>query len=153
MTKNHNLFKIDPGAHRVIATVSRITGIPISQIRGINRQRIVVNARRIAMVLINDLNKGYSTITIGAIFKRDHATVLHAFKVHTDLFDVDKEYQNLFEICRVASGIKKMGDANNKDDVISMLTARVEALEYENNELTEQLNNVKEVANGEKILE
>tara|TARA_R110000744_G_scaffold123547_4_gene228816 strand:+ start:155 stop:616 length:462 start_codon:yes stop_codon:yes gene_type:complete len=153
MTKKAALFKIAPEAHRAIATVSRVTGIPISNIRGKHRQRDIVNARRISMVLVNDLNKGYSTITIGAIFKRDHATVLHAFKVHTDLYDVDRSYQTLFDACRVAAGIEKMGDSKNKDDIIFMLTARVETLEYENQELIEQLNNIKEATDGEKILE
>jgi hypothetical protein len=46
-----------------------------------------------------------------------------------------------------------MGDSKNKDDIIFMLTARVETLEYENQELIEQLNNIKEATDGEKILE
>lgn len=85
------LYKLDANVARILATVSRLTEVPISKIRGKTRQGEVVAARRICMVLINDKLK-YSTTVNAGVFHRDHATVLHSFKVHSDLMDVDKSY-------------------------------------------------------------
>ena len=138
------LYKLDANVARILATVSRLTEVPISKIRGKLRTGEVVAARRICMVLINDKLK-YSSTVNAAVFRRDHATVLHAFKVHSDLMDVDKAYEEFFNICATAVGIKGMGDSNNKDDMIAKFAARIEHLEYENNDLKEQLSKVKEI--------
>ena len=138
------LYKLDSNVARIIATVSRLTEIPISKIRGRTRHSQVVTARRICMVLIND-KLHYSTVVNASIFHRDHATVLHAFKVHSDLMDVDKAYEEFFNICATAVGIKGMGDCNDKDDMIAKFAARVEYLEHENEELKESIKNIKEL--------
>ena len=138
------LYKLDSNVARIIATVSRLTEIPISKIRGKTRHSEVVTARRICMVLINDKLR-YSTTVNASIFHRDHATVLHAFKVHSDLMDVDKAYQEFYNICATAVGIQGMADSNDKDDMIAKFAARVEHLEYENQELKEQINKVSEI--------
>ena len=138
------LYKLDSNVARIIATVSRLTELPISKIRGRTRHSQVVTARRICMVLIND-KLHYSTVVNASIFHRDHATVLHAFKVHSDLMDVDKAYEEFFNICATAVGIKGMGDCNDKDDMIAKFAARVEHLEYENEELKEQINKITEL--------
>ena len=135
------LYKLDANVARILATVSRLTEVPISKIRGKTRNGEVVAARRICMVLIND-KLNYSSIVNAAVFRRDHTTVLHAFKVHSDLMDVDKAYEEFFNICATAVGIKGMGDCNDKDDMIAKFAARVEYLEHENEELKEQINKV-----------
>ena len=140
------LYKLDANVARILATVSRLTEIPISKIRGKTRHSQVVTARRICMVLINDKLR-YSTTVNAAIFHRDHATVLHAFKVHADLMDVDKPYQEFYGICATAVGIKNMSDANDKDDMIAKFAARVEYLEHENAELKQYLNEIKLIVN------
>jgi hypothetical protein len=138
------LYKLDANVARILATVSRLTEVPISKIRGKLRTGEIVAARRICMVLINDKLK-YSSVVNAAVFSRDHATVLHAFKVHSDLMDVDKAYEEFFNICATAVGIKGMGDCNDKDEMIAKFAARVEYLEYENQELKEQINKVSEI--------
>ena len=138
------LYKLDANVARILATVSRLTEVPISKIRGKTRNGEIVAARRICMVLIND-KLHYSSTVNAAIFHRDHATVLHAFKVHSDLMDVDKAYEEFFNICATAVGIKGMGDSNDKDEMIKKFAARVEYLEHENEELKEQIINVKQL--------
>jgi len=138
------LYKLDANVARILATVSRLTEVPISKIRGKTRNGEIVAARRICMVLIND-KLHYSSTVNAAIFHRDHATVLHAFKVHSDLMDVDKAYEEFFNICATAVGIKGMGDCNDKDEMIKKFAARVEYLEHENEELKEQIINVKQL--------
>ncbi len=58
-----------------------------------SRKREVVQARQIAMYLSKQLTKN-SLSSIGfTIGQRDHATVLHACKIVTDLMDIDKNFR------------------------------------------------------------
>ena len=139
------LHKLDMRSARIIATVSRLTEISIKDIRGKSRLREVTNARRIAMVLINDILR-YNLSEIGRIFGKHHATVLHTFKVHNDLWDVDKRYRQFFDLCAAALGVKGVSDSNNKDEIIEKLIARIEYLEEENRELIEQMDEIKQLA-------
>jgi len=59
-----------------------------------SRKREVVQARQIAMYLSKQLTKN-SLSSIGfTIGQRDHATVLHACKIVTDLMDIDKNFRS-----------------------------------------------------------
>jgi len=58
-----------------------------------SRKREVVQARQIAMYLSKQMTKN-SLSSIGfTIGQRDHATVLHACKIVTDLMDIDKGFR------------------------------------------------------------
>lgn len=58
-----------------------------------SRKREVVQARQIAMYLSKQLTKN-SLSSIGlTIGQRDHATVLHACKIVSDLMDIDKNFR------------------------------------------------------------
>ena len=59
--------------------------------------------------------------------------------------DVDRAYEEFFNICATAVGIKGMGDCNDKDEMIKTFAARVDYLEQENTELKEALDKVKEL--------
>jgi hypothetical protein len=135
---------IDTACVKILATVSRLTDVSIREMRGKTRAHDAVEARRICMVLINDKLR-YSCTRVGKIFNRDHATALHAYKVHANLLDVDKHYQEFYSICATAVGIEKMSDANDRKDVILKLGARIEFLEAENEELAEQIKEIKTV--------
>ena len=123
------LHKIDSNVARILATVSRITEVPISKIRGKLRTTEVVTARRICMVLIND--------------KLNYSTTVNA------AMDVDKPYQEFFNLCATAVGIKGMSDANDKDDLLARFAARVEHLEHENEDLKTKLIQILEIINHE----
>ena len=59
-----------------------------------SRKREVVQARQIAMYLSKQMTKN-SLSSIGfTIGQRDHATVLHACKIVTDLMDIDKSFRS-----------------------------------------------------------
>ena len=139
------LHKLDMRSARIIATVSRLTEISIAEIRGKSRLREVVNSRRICMVLINDVLK-YNLSQIGRIFGKSHCTVLHTFKSHRDLWDVDKRYREFFDLCAAALGVKGVSDSNDKDEIIQNLIARIEFLQEENKELIEQMDEIKQLA-------
>lgn len=59
-----------------------------------SRKREVVQARQIAMYLSKQLTKSSLTSIGSTIGQRDHATVLHACKIVTDLMDIDKNFRN-----------------------------------------------------------
>ena len=143
------IYKLDSRIARVIATVSRLTDVPISKIRGKSRLGEIVTARRIAMVLIDSFND-YTSTTIGAAFNKDHATVLHALKVHKDLMDVDPGYRDFFNICQTTVGVAKIADSKNKDDIIEKLAQRVDYLEQENRSLLNDIQRVKDVLTYEE---
>ena len=138
------IYKLDPRIARIIATVFRLTDVPISKIRGKRKTNEIVTARRIAMVLIHSLND-YTLTTIGSAFKKDHATVHHALKKHQDFMDTDPGYRDFFSICATTVGIDKISDSKNKDDIIAKLAQRVDYLEQENEELQKLLTNIKEM--------
>jgi len=143
--QKEKLYKLDMRSARIIATVSRLTEISIAEIRGKSRLREVVNSRRICMVLINDVLK-YNLSQIGRIFGKSHCTVLHTFRSHNDLWDVDKRYREFFDLCAAALGVKGVSDSNDKDEIIQNLIARIEFLEEENKELIEQMDEIKQLA-------
>jgi len=138
------IYKLDPRIARIIATISRLTDVPISKIRGKLKTNEVVTARRVAMVLIHSLND-YTLTTIGSAFKKDHATVYHALKKHRDFIDTDPGYRDFYNICATTVGVDKISDSKNKDDIIAKLAQRVDYLEQENEEYKKTLIDIKEM--------
>jgi chromosomal replication initiator protein len=59
-----------------------------------SRKREVVQARQIAMYLSKQLTKNSLSSIGNAIGQRDHATVLHACKIVTDLMEIDKNFRS-----------------------------------------------------------
>lgn len=59
-----------------------------------SRKREVVQARQIAMYLSKQLTKNSLSSIGSAIGQRDHATVLHACKIVTDLMETDKNFRS-----------------------------------------------------------
>ncbi len=75
-------------------TVCEYFSLSVDSISTKSRKREVVQARQIAMYLSKQLTKN-SLSSIGfTIGKRDHATVLHACKIVTDLMDIDKNFRS-----------------------------------------------------------
>lgn len=70
-----------PEASAIIRVVIERTRIPAYELLGARRWKRVAQARGVAMTLCYDL-LGFSMPEVGAIFNRDHTTVLHATRVH-----------------------------------------------------------------------
>ncbi|MBB3187042.1 chromosomal replication initiator protein DnaA [Microbacter margulisiae] len=72
-------------------------GLKIEDMLSKRRDRQLAQARQIAMYLAKNYTQ-HSLSAIGAsIGKRDHATVLHACKVVSDLMEIDKTYKGCIE--------------------------------------------------------
>ena len=86
----------------IIETVCKHYGMDVATIHTKSRKREVVQARQIAMFLAKD-NTDFSTARIGKLIgNRDHATVLHAFKIIKEQEEVDKNFHEELEEIRIA---------------------------------------------------
>jgi len=79
----------------IISVVCQAYGVTFEQINVRSRKRELVEPRQIIMTLLVVL-AGYFTTTAGAIFERDHATVLSSKKIVSALLDTDKEFRIRF---------------------------------------------------------
>jgi|TARA_R100000030_G_scaffold18227_1_gene12520 hypothetical protein len=116
--------------HRIMQAVSKPTGISIEDMIGSSRFTPVVEARRVAMVLIRK-TLGLTLVGTGRYFNKDHATVLHAEKKHQDLMDIDKNYREYYSVCEAAVKDDKLLKTADSRDIIIALTERVRVLEQE----------------------
>ena len=129
-------------ANSIIATVAKVTGLQVRKLKSQSRKRQVVDIRRMCMSLIRAKLK-LPTPVIGAIFDRDHATILFNINQHEDLYSYDTEYQTLYDTLKIAIGLK--ADLGKEETLfIERLVARVEYLEKENEEMNIKINQIKE---------
>lgn len=80
----------DAIVQEVVAQTSRHMGISVGAIIGPRRTKMVTHSRHIAMYLV----KRYTLLTfteIGAYFKRDHSSVVHAVNKITEMIFVNKD--------------------------------------------------------------
>ena len=64
------------------------------------RKREVVLPRQVCMYFIREMFPNLTFENIGFIFKKDHATVMHAIKVMKDLMDTDKAFMVEVDVLR-----------------------------------------------------
>ena len=89
-----NITKKVNTVEKIRDVVCEYFSLSVDAISTKSRKREVVQARQIAMYLSKQLTKS-SLSTIGnTIGQRDHATVLHACKIVTDLMDCDKNFRS-----------------------------------------------------------
>jgi chromosomal replication initiation ATPase DnaA len=67
----------------VVQATSIVMGVPRKQILGSHRHRNVVRARQISMIMARRLTDR-SLLDVGHQMGRDHSTVLHAIREHSD---------------------------------------------------------------------
>jgi len=79
-----NSFLVD----RIFTEVSKRFDMPVDTIKSTRRQTNIVYARQICMYLLRNLTP-YSSTEIGAMFGRDHSTVLGAIAKVEDMIEAD----------------------------------------------------------------
>lgn len=81
----------------ICQVVSRITKVPIEQIKRKCRKRAIVIARQLSVYFA----KEYTTMTLKAIAKEygyiDHSTAIHCIYAVNDSLDTDKRFRVLFD--------------------------------------------------------
>jgi chromosomal replication initiator protein len=95
---NPGNIPVDILIDKIISTVSKYYGVPVEDIKSKKKTDAVANARHIAIYIIRNLtDKSYKEI--GAIFSRDHSTILAA---------CDKVATNIKTMIKTDSDIKKI---------------------------------------------
>ena len=132
-------------ANSIIAIVAKVSGLQVRKLKSQSRKRQVVDVRRMCMNLIRCKLK-LPTPVIGAIFDRDHATILFNIKQHEDLYNYDVEYKTLYDTLEIAIGLK--ADLGKEETLfIERLVARVEYLEKENEDMNVKIKQIKKAIN------
>jgi len=95
-------YKLDPGspknkeAKHIIFIISKATGTSVQLLLSKRKTRNLVDARRICYVTLrDDLKLTYGEI--GAHFNRDHASIMHNYQQHEDLFRMYSDYRIMWE--------------------------------------------------------
>lgn len=65
----------------IVANIAAVHNLPVDALLGPRRDKIAVAARFAAIWAIRDEYPGMPTTHIGRIFKRDHTSIIHAFRV------------------------------------------------------------------------
>jgi len=86
----------------IISSISHVLKIPLKVLVSKDRKRDVVEARQIAMYFLRK-NHNLPYTAIGRMFRRDHATVIHACRQVKNLLDYHIEFRKKY--FRVASYI------------------------------------------------
>jgi hypothetical protein len=87
--------RLSPSASRLISIVSSIAGVDILEK---TRRRPVVEARGVFYKIYKDI-EGWSLADIGALFGKDHATVMHGISTIEDLMSNDESLKTMYDRC------------------------------------------------------
>jgi len=101
---------------QVIDIVCETMNVDVKDVLSSNRQRNVVDARRIAMnILIRE--EGLSLTSVSKFVKKNHATGIHHKKVHDVLYATEKAYRCSYDLCMFKY---KGGDKSTFADVLDL---------------------------------
>lgn len=79
----------------VVEMVCEITRLSRPELFSENRQRHLVDGRRLAYALVRELF-GTPYTVIGKYFSKNHASIIHALKTHKHLLDYDIVYRGRY---------------------------------------------------------
>ena len=111
----------------IIDVVSKALGIPIKKLTGSDRQRELVDARRICYVLLKGKME-LPSIVIAGYFNKDHASILYHLKSHDLLYKTYTDYKVKFDRSEKRWKATDYVEDNMYDCINNML-ARIETLE------------------------
>jgi len=91
-------------SERIMITVANRFAVRRQDLISKKRDRIFVTARQIGMYIIHTTFDGRMSLkAIGRMYKRDHATVIHAVKTVTNLMETSrafsKQVESLIDLC------------------------------------------------------
>lgn len=87
-TRNKNI-------ENIVNCISHCSRIPKKELISKNRQRHLVDARKMMYKLIREIY-GYPILHIAKHFKKNHATLIHQMREHDKLMDLDTRYAEKF---------------------------------------------------------
>lgn len=98
----------NPEIERIEMTVCEELGVPYDRLHEETRLRFIVQARQTSMYFAKKIKIGSLAMIGYNIGKKNHATVLHAFKAVSNLIETDKDFnKKIVEIERRLTPKKK----------------------------------------------
>ena len=111
----YNQFMMD----QVVDMVCKTMKVNVEDVFNSNRNRNVVDARRIVMnILIRE--EGLSLTSVAKFLNKNHATAIHHRKVHDTLCLSDKNYKSVYDLCVFKY---KGGNHSTFSDVLDLTTS------------------------------
>ena len=86
-------YELKSISEEVIEDCARVCGLTVKQVMSKSRKTEFVEARWLAYRILYPM--GYSLISIGRIFNRDHGTVLNGLRKMQDMIDTKNKHMNL----------------------------------------------------------
>lgn len=137
---------------RIIEIVSDIYEISPFDVTSKSRNEEFVKARYSCYAIIESLKKNYSFIDIGAMFNRDHSSIIHGRIEHLNLLDTDKTYKTRFN--KISEKIKDsfIGSPNDNKtyQVIKRIDNSIKGLENVKKMLLESYFDIKDLSSSIK---
>lgn len=111
----------------IIDVVSKALGINIKKLTGRQRQRELVDARRVCYALLKQKME-LPAVVIGSYFSQDHSNILHHLKSHDALYKTYADYRLKFDRAEKRITATDYVEDDMYDCINSMLV-RIELLE------------------------
>lgn len=121
---------------RIYDIVEEELGITKEQILSKNREREVVNARRIiALVLLK--NKVCTTTKVGELLNRDHSSISHYKKTTNHLLSIEDSLRESFE--KINVGFRMFTRSCSPDERMEILMLKKKEIEREIEKLKDEI--------------
>lgn len=114
----------------VIDIVSEAYGLSSDIVTSRSRTTAPLKAKYSCYGFMVSLKKDYPLADIGAVFGRDHASVLHGVNEHLNLYETDKQYRQRFE--QISTKAKKALAGKSKNqvhDLVQRIDRTIESLQ------------------------
>lgn len=127
----------------IIDLVNQETGLDIFRE---TRRREYVDARTFAVKLLRS-ELGITTVHIGKLFNKNHATIIHGLKLFDDLYETDNDfkttYQRIYQKFKLQEPVPVLDEADekikklqnlydNKIKVLNLENSQLKSLKYQN---------------------
>ena len=119
--KSYRLFD------EILDACAEYSNISPEDLRSRRRDRVSVDARRVAVNLFKKLRPNAVLATIGSIIKRDHSLVVYLLQNHDDLIETDDTYKDFYECMNMVFESRK--DDEDKSPLEDLLEKHKELKE------------------------
>jgi chromosomal replication initiation ATPase DnaA len=104
-----------------------------------SRERYIIDVRRMAYSVCKDL-LGFGWSRIGKEFKLNHASIIHHYKQHKSLLEIDRFYREKYEA--ILEVVKFEIGFIDAEDIINEIRLRREQRTLKTLEIKNQINNL-----------
>jgi len=133
------LFEDRNNVNSIINATCLINNISIKDFKKKSRERYLIDARRMAFAVSKDL-LGFGWTRIGKEFNLHHASIIHHYKQHKSLLEIDRFYREKYEA--ILEVVKFEIGFIDAEDIINEIRLRREQRTLKTLEIKNQINNL-----------